>query len=98
LWDAIWNNGIISEEMIWKYYILFKPKTYLFEGENLGDPYSEKSSHWLYHSFGKHLLENGIDLRYIQELLGHQSSKTTKIYTQVSTKSIQQIKSPFDDL
>ena len=38
------------------------------------------------------------DLGYIQELLGHSSSKTTEIYTHVSTKSIQQIKSPFDDL
>ena len=49
-------------------------------------------------SFGAHLLESGTDLRYIQELLGHSSSKTTEIYTHVSTKSIQQIKSPFDDL
>jgi len=45
-----------------------------------------------------HLLENGTDLRYIQELLGHSSSRTIEIYTHVSTKSIQQIKSPFDDL
>jgi integrase/recombinase XerD len=54
--------------------------------------------HWLRHSYATHLLELGTDLRYIQELLGHKSSKTTEIYTHVTTQSIQKIRSPFDDL
>ncbi|MBL0332025.1 MAG: tyrosine-type recombinase/integrase [Chlorobiota bacterium] len=54
--------------------------------------------HWLRHSYATHLLESGTDLRYIQELLGHKSSRTTEIYTHVSIKSIQNIKSPFDYL
>ena len=54
--------------------------------------------HWLRHSYATHLLESGTDLRYIQEILGHKSSKTTEIYTHVSTQSIQKIVSPFDTL
>jgi integrase/recombinase XerD len=54
--------------------------------------------HWQRHSYVTHLLEAGTDLRYIQELLGHKNSKTTKMYTPVSTKNIQNIISPFDTL
>jgi integrase/recombinase XerD len=110
----------ISDKLILllrEYYLQYKPKKWLFEGQLPFSQYSERSLelvlkksvtianikkpvtlHWLRHSYATHLMESGTDLRFIQELLGHKSSKTTEIYTHVSTKSIQQIKSPFDDL
>lgn len=54
--------------------------------------------HLLRHSFATHLIESGVDIRIIQELLAHSSLETTQFYTHVSTKMIKSVKSPLDDM
>lgn len=110
---------VLSEKLLLllrEYFVEYKPKAYLFEGQS-GGKYSERSVqkvlkqaiskakinkdgsvHTLRHSYATHLVEQGTDIRFVQELLGHKSIKTTLIYTHLTDATKRKIKSPLDNL
>jgi len=108
------SDGLL--DLFRKYYIKFKPKKWLFEGQT-GGQYSAASilqvvkrtgqkagikknvyPHLLRHSYATHQLEQGTDIRFIQEWLGHQSIKTTERYTHVSELNFKNFKNLLDDI
>lgn len=90
-WLFVGANGYkhISERTLQSVFTRAKEKTKINQSATF---------HWLRHSFATHLLEEGTDIRYIQELLGHTSTKTTQIYTHVANRNIKNITSPFDTM
>lgn len=113
--DRVVNLSVAILPLLREYYKSYKPKSWLFEGQDTNKHYSTRSAqivfnnaykklrlpaqcsfHSLRHSFATHLLENGTDISYIQQLLGHNDIKTTLRYTQITTKDIGKIESPLD--
>lgn len=110
---------VLSEKLLLllrDYFVEYKPKEYLFEGQS-GGKYSERSVqqvlkqtlakakinkegsvHTLRHSYATHLIEQGTDIRFVQELLGHKNIKTTLIYTHLTDATKRKIKSPLYNL
>jgi site-specific recombinase XerD len=73
-------------------------RAFLRQSTKIAEINKNITPHSLRHSYATHMLEQGIDIRYIQELLGHSRPETTMLYTHVARKDLQEIKSPLDNV
>jgi len=115
--DRMATLSLFCLQLLREYVTVYKPKIFLFEGQDSKESYSSRSAqsvfkeaiksfnlppnisfHSLRHSYATHLLENGTDIKYIQDLLGHNDIKTTLRYTHVSIKDLGKIESPLDKI
>lgn len=106
LWIYLPNTGLLIINL-WALY-LFKRTSLITASPNLlsssiSEIHAKKagftkriSPHTLRHAFATHLLENGVEFRYIQTLLGHRDPKSTEVYLHLSNKTVLGITSPFD--
>ena len=96
------NNYHLSPDakkhLRWLYILYYDQRGNISAAARKAGIQKRTTMHTLRHTFATHSLENGVDLRYIQSMMGHESSKTTEIYTHITTKGFDQIKSPLDNL
>jgi integrase len=101
--DLLWPGKLMAVNMITKrkqlrQFAVLRVRQMLRNTVGFSGVKLSSTVHTLRHSFATYLLKNGTDLRYIQELLGHNNPKTTQIYTQITKRGLDKIRSPLDFL
>ena len=94
------NDPYIIDSIGWAYYLIdnfVKAEQFLKRAVKKSKVTKSVTLHTLRHSFATQLLEDGIGIAHIQKLLGHSNMSTTLIYTHIAVRTLEKIKSPFDD-